>query len=381
MKINKESAMRVVKLANIVGESGFDFSAMHFMALIPSGDGLEVHFVNSTITAKMQMPMAEGPATGVCLPKKEVLRFMEACNGDDIDIQVDGELARLKHGKSRMTAKTIVLEGFPFPTPIDAAFSVPVQARHLQAALSLCCGLVSVSVESANLDVHLALDQGLRAYTTDGKNLAHAEIPLDDTVSAALAGAQTDICLSVKTANTLIKMLDMLEEESQVELLISDRGLILEDPMHQWSFQCALKCDAKAVPWRRIDEQQTQEICRAPNIEAIQDSMEVCMSVADDKHVAVMIAIKADSFSFELENEKGSSSGSTTDIEVLHQHMGYVPFLPIKALFAFCRKFSSTGQLHISEIGLPHAKPLKWEWHTEEGLKHVFMVTAAYMNK
>lgn len=386
MKINKESAMRVVKLANIVGESGFDFSHMHFMALLPSSqeDELEAHFANNSISAKMRFPMSEGPAQEVCLPKKEVLRFLAACKESDINIQVNGDTARLNQGKSRMTARTIPVSGFPFPLDEPSRFRIPVTASHLQAALHLCCGLASAAHEAANLAIHIALDDGLQIYTTDSKNLAHAEIPLDSEDAAAFAGEQVDISLSVKTANTLLKLLDSLDEEERVVMKITERSLVLHDLAQQWSCHCLLKVDGPSVPWRRVAEQQRiQKICDITNIDAMQDSMEVCMSVSDDKYVAVMLTVDDDALSLELENEKGSSTGSTTEIDVVQPHRSYVPFLPLKVLFSFCRKFNDAGpgQLRISKIELPQGNPLKWDWLVEDGLKNVFIVTAAYLNK
>ncbi|AEK58755.1 hypothetical protein [Acidithiobacillus caldus] len=386
MQINKAAAMRVIRLANIVGESGFDFSHLHFMALMPSGkdNELEAYFANNTITAKMRLPLTEGPAQEVCLPKKEVLRFLAACGETDIAIQVHGDTARLNQGKSRMVARTIPVSGFPFPLDEPVSFRIPITARNLQAALYLCCGLASSSHEASNLDVHLALDDGLQVYTTDGKNLAHAEIPLEDAEATELATAQVDIGLSVKTANTLLKLLDSLDEAERVILEITERSLVLHDMAYEWSCHCLLKAESPAVPWRRVAERQKiQEICSVTDIAALQDSMEVCMAVSDDKYVAVMLTVDEDALSLELENEKGSSTGSTTEIDVVHPHRSYVPFLPLKTLLSFCQKFQDAGpgQLRISKIELPQGSPLKWDWLVETGLKNLFIVTAAYLNK
>lgn len=380
MQIAKEQANRIAKLASIVGESGFDFSSPHFVAITPSDTGITAMFMNSTITGSLRIPTETPIDEGVCLPKKEFFRFNEATQGDVVTIkpEVENDIARIQCGKSKMVARTIPLSTFPFPTVEESDTKIMVSTGHFQAALTLCYSLASVSLESEHLDIHLAADSELRCFTTDGKNLAHAEIPLPLGHEEALrTTGDFDISISVKTAQTLVKLLAEVASAS-VYLLVGKHMLTVSDTEQEWAFHCLLKADTKSIPWRKLIENSAKDICIIENMEDLHESMDVCMSLSDDKHAVLRMDVQ-ESLSLELENEKGSAKGVFDNVDLISPHNGFVPFLPLKALFSFCKKFShgTSGKLHLQEIQLPNSKPLKWIW-AGEGLSNVIMITAAY---
>jgi DNA polymerase-3 subunit beta len=140
-----------------------------------TGTDMELELVAST-----ELPDAE--AGEVTVPARKLVDICRSLPADaEIHLEVDGERARVRSGRSRFTLATLPAVDYPSSDSLTGEFRVTVKEGGFRRLLEL------THFAMAHQDVRyylngLLLDIGeglLRAVATDGHRLAIAEIPVE----------------------------------------------------------------------------------------------------------------------------------------------------------------------------------------------------------
>ncbi len=174
-----------------------------------TGTDLEVE-----LTAGVNIVGAE--AGDITLPAR---KFQDICRalpeGAEIDIDVDGEKARLRSGKSRFTLATLPAAEFPATEEVAGAFEFEMpqgELRHLIEKTQFCM---------ANQDVRyylngllLEINAGsLRTVATDGHRLA-----LSDHAAEQTGTEQRQVIIPRKGVVELLRLLEDSDEPCRIQL-------------------------------------------------------------------------------------------------------------------------------------------------------------------
>ena len=174
-----------------------------------TGTDMEVEMIGST--------SLEAGEPGTCtLPARKLYDLLRALPADArIDMNLDGERAQLRAGRSRYTLVTLPTADFPVLDNIEVVDRLRISAAALRDLLE------RTQFAMANQDVRYYLNgmlfdmhsEGLRCVTTDGHRLAMADAVLPG------AGQRTRRQLIVprKGVAELLGLLESTEEEVELE--------------------------------------------------------------------------------------------------------------------------------------------------------------------
>lgn len=359
MKISIEHSKlaEVAKVAAILGDSGFNFTPEYFLALVQeSDDAMRAHFQSGAIQASMLLPVLSssiGHQHGVCIPKNETLRFLSAANGETVNMEVSGNTAKLKAGKSLMKAVTLDIDGFPLPnSEIHCASVIQVSAQSLKAALSL----TNVGSSSDSLGTYMEYDDGtLYVYTTDGKALLHSGI------SASLVSGNPKVepvSLSMKTALPLAKALGHFECE-QVQICFNESDVTFRDPGNMWNIRTLKLADIKPVQWERLLNSETVALCSISDSADMESCLDISTSISNEKkNVVAMSVSKDNTLTMTLSNDRGESQ-SAFEVTTHAPYQALTSSLYIYAFLGFCRKHGENGSIELFKLNAPSANPLR----------------------
>ncbi|MCL5051825.1 MAG: hypothetical protein M1346_01105 [Gammaproteobacteria bacterium] len=364
--IEREKLVEAVKVATLIDTGGFDFTPDHYIAVVRNGDLLHLHFRDNNHYARVSVEPSPGVSDwadhqGVCLPKKEVFRFLKASNGATVKITVTGDIATLECGRSRMKAKTIELDAFPFPSSEKIKGSLRLTATALRNALALCSvciddkGMTSVVGVSMETDPE---DGTVHVLSTNGRAMAHSTVPvLGNTAQSE------NVSIAMTTATTLVKFLSEMDDQ-EISLEIGEQGLTITGTHALWTFRSSLLADKKDIPWRRMLETSSTMLCRLLNLDDFGLAIDAATAISDDKHSVVALSVGDDGVMMEFTNEIGVSRGAA-EAEVFSEYAIYVPIDAINAFNNFCKKYGN-GLPRIHIINSSKNNPMKLECYKEE---------------
>lgn len=358
ISVQKEQFAEVAKVAAILGDNGFNFAPEYFLAMSPyTIDSLRVYFQSGAIQAHMTLSAdATTMGEGFCLPKNECMRFLEASNGEFVDIQVDGNNAKLKSGRSSMKAITLDMASFPLPD-LDKApiMSVQVSAKALQSALALAAmGTVSQSVNDS-LGAYLMPDgRMLRIYSTDGKIMTHTAI---EEIVLSGASLPEPVVIAMKTCQSIIKALNHLDA-SEMHIHFTDNDVVFSDVEHTWDIHCLKVANPKSIQFDRLLQAESSPICSITDNDGLEECLDISTSISNDKQNVVAMKVEDNVLTMALDNDRGQSK-SAFDVAMHNAYQTFVPSLPIYAFLKFCRKYGQEGVIHIDKVNAPSAQPTR----------------------
>ena len=366
--IEREKLAEAVKVATLIDTGGFDFTPDHYIAVVRNGDLLHLHFRDNNHYAYSSVTAEPSPGVsvwedhqGVCLPKKEVFRFLKASNGATVKISVTGDIATLECGRSRMKAKTIELDAFPFPSPEKTKGRLHLTATALRNALALCSVCIDDKGMTAVVGVSMEMDQEdgtLHVLSTNGRAMAHSTVPVLGTI--AQSGG---VSIAMTTATMLVKFLSEMDDQ-EICLEIGEQGLTITGTHALWTFRSSLLAEKKDIPWRRMLETPGTLLCRLLSLDDFDLAVDAATAISDDKHSVVALSVDADGIMMELTNERGVSRGAA-EAEVFSEYAIYVPIDAINAFTSFCKKYGN-GLPRIHIINASKNNPMKLECYKEE---------------
>lgn len=378
ISVEKEKFAEVAKVAAILGENGFNFAPEFFLAMVPhAADSLRVYFQTGPIQARMTLPAdASGMGEGVCLPKNECMRFLDAAQGEWVEIQADGNTAKLKSGRSSMKAVTLEMSSFPLPDAHkEPILTVQVGAKALVAALALAAmGTVSQSV-SDSLGAYLMTDgRMLRVYSTDGKIFTHTGIEEIVLSGENLSGP---VVLSTKICQLLIKAFHHLDA-SEMHIHFNENDVVFADVDNTWNIHCLKVSDPKTVNFERLLQADSTPVCSIPDNDGLEECLDTSTAISSDKQNVVAMKVEDNVLTMALDNDRGQSM-SAFDVEMHHAYQTYVPSLPIYAFLKFARKYGSEGTIHMDKVNAPSAQPTRLTYRGDaQFIMEPIMIIAPY---
>lgn len=173
-----------------------------------TGTDLEVEVINSCQTNNAE----EGETT---LPARKLLDICKALpEGSNLDIQIDGERAILKSGRSRFTLSTLSATEFPSIDALISPFEFNVSQKILKKLIDqtqFCMAQQDVRYYLNGLMLELSNDQ-IISVATDGHRLAFCQ------AKAELKPTETrQVIIPRKAVNEISRLL----EDSDEDILIS----------------------------------------------------------------------------------------------------------------------------------------------------------------
>lgn len=174
-----------------------------------TGTDLEVEVINSCQTLNTE----EGETT---LPARKLLDICKALpEGSNLDIQIDGERAILKSGRSRFTLSTLSAVEFPSIDALISPFEFSVSQKILKKLIEqtqFCMAQQDVRYYLNGLMLELSSDQ-IISVATDGHRLAFCQ------AKAELNPAETrQVIIPRKAVNEISRLLEDSDEDIQISL-------------------------------------------------------------------------------------------------------------------------------------------------------------------
>jgi len=173
-----------------------------------TGTDMELELVTST-----ELPDAESGE--ITLPARKLVDFCRSLPEDaEVHLEVDGDRAQLRSGRSRFTLTTLPAVDYPSSDSLSGELHLTVKERELKRLIELTHFAI------AHQDVRyylngLLLDIGeglLRAVATDGHRLAIAEIPVASVDSAR------QIIVPRKGISELLRLLGSGDDEAIIDV-------------------------------------------------------------------------------------------------------------------------------------------------------------------
>ena len=174
-----------------------------------TGTDLEVEVINSCKTNNME----EGETT---LPARKLLDICKALpEGSNLDIQIDGERAILKSGRSRFTLSTLSAAEFPSIDALISPFEFSVSQKTFKKLIDqtqFCMAQQDVRYYLNGLMLELSSDQ-IISVATDGHRLAYcqAEANLNPTETR-------QVIIPRKAVNEISRLLEDSNDDIQISL-------------------------------------------------------------------------------------------------------------------------------------------------------------------
>lgn len=363
LSIEHGKLAEVAKVAAILGDSGFNFTPEYFLALVQeSDDSMRAHFQSGAIQANMLLPVISssiGRQKGVCIPKNETLRFLSAANGETVNMEVSGNTAKLKSGKSLMKAVTLDLNAFPLPAPETSGSAViSVNAQALKAALSLA----NVSASNDSLGAYLEYDSGtLYVYSTDGKALLHSGIKAELVEGD---GKVTPVSLSSKTSLPLTKALTHFECE-QVQISFNEGDVTFSDIDGTWNIRTLKISEFKPVQWGRLLHSESVSLCSIADSADMESCLDISTSISNEKKNVVTVKVSEDNtLTMMLTNDRGESQ-SAFEVVTHAPYEALTSSMYVYAFLGFCRKHGENGCIELSKLNAPSANPLRLSYTSD----------------
>ena len=174
-----------------------------------TGTDLEVEVINSCQTINTE----EGETT---LPARKLLDICKALpEGSNLDIQIDGERAVLKSGRSRFTLSTLSAAEFPSIDALISPFEFNVSQKTFKKLIDqtqFCMAQQDVRYYLNGLMLELSNDQ-IISVATDGHRLAFCQ------AKAELKPTETrQVIIPRKAVNEISRLLEDSDEDIAISL-------------------------------------------------------------------------------------------------------------------------------------------------------------------
>ena len=174
-----------------------------------TGTDLEVEVINSCKTNNTE----EGETT---LPARKLLDICKALpEGSNLDIQIDGERAILKSGRSRFTLSTLSATEFPSIDALISPFEFSVSQKTFKKLIDqtqFCMAQQDVRYYLNGLMLELSNDQ-IISVATDGHRLAFCQ------AKAELNPSETrQVIVPRKAVNEISRLLEDSDEDIKISL-------------------------------------------------------------------------------------------------------------------------------------------------------------------
>ena len=174
-----------------------------------TGTDLEVEVINSCKTNNAE----EGETT---LPARKLLDICKALpEGSNLDIQIDGERAILKSGRSRFTLSTLSAAEFPSIDALISPFEFSVSQKTFKKLIDqtqFCMAQQDVRYYLNGLMLELSNDQ-IISVATDGHRLAFCQ------AKAELNPTETrQVIIPRKAVNEISRLLEDSNEDIKISL-------------------------------------------------------------------------------------------------------------------------------------------------------------------
>ena len=244
-----------------------------------TGTDMEIELVAST-----ELPDAE--AGEVTVPARKLVDICRSLPADaEIRVEVDGERAQVRSGRSRFTLTTLPAGDYPGSDSLTGELSLTVREAELRRLIEL------THFAMAHQDVRyylngLLLDIGegvLRAVATDGHRLAIAEIPVVASVDTA-----RQVIVPRKGISELLRLLGSGDEEVTID--VGSNAIQFTLPEVRLTSKLI---DGKFPDYRRVvptEEASDKQI--VVDKELLRQSLARASILSNDKYRAVRLSLE-----------------------------------------------------------------------------------------
>jgi DNA polymerase-3 subunit beta len=271
-----------------------------------TGTDMELELVAST-----ELPDAE--AGEVTVPARKMVDICRSLPADaEILLEVDGERALVRSGRSRFSLTTLPAVDYPSSDDLTGELRITVKEGQLRRLLEL------THFAMAHQDVRyylngLLLDIGeglLRAVATDGHRLAIAEIPVDTGDSAR------QVIVPRKGISELLRLLGSGDEEVAID--VGSNGIQITLPEVRLTSKLI---DGKFPDYRRVvpkveDSDKTVVVDR----ERVRQALTRAAILSNDKYRAVRLCLEPNLLRVVANNPEQEEAED--EVEVAYQGEG-----------------------------------------------------------
>jgi DNA polymerase-3 subunit beta len=183
------------------------------------------------LTIRTEVEVAAGEGGSTVLPSRLINEIMRSLDPGAVDIEIDGEEARISAGRSQFTVRTLPVDDFPhLPEPSGEEVSV--------SAADLSAGLRQVVMAASGDDARPILtgvlltaeEGGLRLVATDSYRLAVRDLP-----DATVLGEGQKVLVPSRALGELIRVLG---QATDVKVRLGERDVTFDvDPGNGASVQ------------------------------------------------------------------------------------------------------------------------------------------------
>ena len=269
------------------------------------------------LVASTDLPDAE-PGE-VTVPARKLVDICRSLPADaEIQVEVDGERAKVRSGRSRFSLTTLPAVDFPSSDDLTGELRITAKEGQLRRLLEL------TSFAMAHQDVRyylngLLLDMGeglLRAVATDGHRLAIAEIPVDRGDAGDAGDAARQVIVPRKGISELLRLLGNGDQEVTID--VGSNGIQITLPEVRLTSKLI---DGKFPDYRRVvpkagDSDKTVVVDR----ELVRQALSRAAILSNDKYRAVRLCLEPNVLRVVANNPEQEEAED--EVEVAYQGEG-----------------------------------------------------------
>jgi len=197
---------------------------------LPVLSGVRIDLSDSTLsvvgsdldlTIRAEVEVAAGESGAAVLPSRLVGEIVRSLDAGAVDIEIDGDEARISSGRSQFAVRTLPVDDFPH-LPQPSGDEVSVSASDL--ATSLKQVVMAASSDDARpilTGVLMTAEEGgLRLVATDSYRLAVRDLP-----NATVLGEGQKVLVPARALGELVRVLD---NSSEVKVRLGERDVTFD---------------------------------------------------------------------------------------------------------------------------------------------------------
>lgn len=186
--IKKTDAVKALSKINGIVESSTKIPILSNIAITATGKSLNFCVTDMEISATIDCPAEVSEDGEITIPAARFFDICKNASGETISVEISGDRATVKSGKSRFTLGTLPIAGFPAFQPSPAAAGFAIDAGFLLKLMDDTAGSSSGEESRHYLrGVYLHEKDGkLLAVATDGHRLASSSGDAETPFKAAI---------------------------------------------------------------------------------------------------------------------------------------------------------------------------------------------------
>lgn len=309
MKFSIERELLLPALQTIAGvvERRQTLPILANVLIVVDEQGLALTATDMEVELQVRLPLSVAAAGATTLPARKLLDICRTLpEGAVIQLDIDGDRAKVKSGRSRFTLASLPADEYPSTEAINPTATLSLPQGVLRQLLD------DTHFAMAQQDVRYYLNglllelsaQGLRAVATDGHRLAMSEAAMTIDVETPL-----QLIVPRKGVQELLRLLDNNDES--VSLEVSPNHIRLDTGRIQLTSKLI---DGRFPDYQRVVPAPSDNVLSADR-ESLRQSLARASILSNEKYRGIRLVLKTNTLRALAHNPEQEEAEEEIEIE------------------------------------------------------------------